>query len=114
MSDFDGLGPEGSYYEAKARQEEADRKRKLDASYPLLISILYLILGFAFGLWHPGWLIFLTIPMHYMHFRSRMDRFTNPVMITLIYLAIGCFFDIWHPTWMIFLLIPLAEIHKKR
>lgn len=112
MSDHDGLGPEGSYYEAKARREQEEYRRKMDGAYPVLITVLYLVLGFGFGLWHPGWLVFLTIPMHYMHFRSRWERFTDPVMITLIYLAIGCIFGIWHPTWMLFLLIPLSEIFK--
>lgn len=27
--------------------------------------ILYLIMGFAIHLWHPGWLIFLLIPLYY-------------------------------------------------
>lgn len=112
MSDHDGLGPEGSYYEAKARREQEEYRRKMDGAYPVLITVLYLVLGFGFGLWHPGWLVFLTIPMHYMHFRSRWERFTDPAMITLIYLAIGCIFGIWHPTWMLFLLIPLSEIFK--
>lgn len=113
MADHDALGPEGSYYEAKAREEERRRRRKLDEIYPMLIGVLYLILGFGFGLWHPGWLVFLTIPLHYMHFKSRWDQFTHPVMITLIYLILGCLFDLWHPGWMIFLLIPICAALRK-
>ena len=26
---------------------------------------MYLISGFMFDLWHPGWLTFLTIPFYY-------------------------------------------------
>lgn len=33
--------------------------------YPILCALLYLIIGFGFGLWHPGWLLFLTIPLYY-------------------------------------------------
>ncbi len=33
--------------------------------YPVLCALLYLILGFAFGLWHPCWIIFFTIPFYY-------------------------------------------------
>lgn len=33
--------------------------------FPIFVAILYLGLGFAFGLWHPGWILFLTIPMYY-------------------------------------------------
>lgn len=31
--------------------------------YPILCTVVYLILGFSFGKWHPGWLIFLSIPI---------------------------------------------------
>lgn len=33
--------------------------------YPLLVVLVYLFLGFFFGLWHPGWVLFLTIPFYY-------------------------------------------------
>lgn len=33
--------------------------------YALLVALVYLVLGFVFGLWHPGWVIFLTIPFYY-------------------------------------------------
>lgn len=33
--------------------------------YPLLCVVVYLFLGFFMGLWHPGWIIFLTIPFYY-------------------------------------------------
>ena len=31
----------------------------------MIIVIAYLVMGFAFNLWHPGWLIFLLIPLYY-------------------------------------------------
>lgn len=106
----DGLGPEGSYYEAQRQKEERKRRAKSDAVYPLVITAVYLILGFCFHAWHPGWLVFLTIPLHYMHFHSIWDRLANPVMVTLIYLVLGCVFGLWHPGWIIFLIIPIAAI----
>ena len=33
--------------------------------FPLVVTPLYLCLGFFFGLWHPGWLIFLAVPVYY-------------------------------------------------
>lgn len=33
--------------------------------YPVLVVIVFLVLGFMFGLWHPGWVVFLTIPAYY-------------------------------------------------
>lgn len=33
--------------------------------YPVLITIFYLILGVSYNWWHPGWILFLTIPLYY-------------------------------------------------
>lgn len=33
--------------------------------YPLLCIVIYLFLGFFCNLWHPGWIIFITIPFYY-------------------------------------------------
>lgn len=33
--------------------------------YPVFITIIFLLLGFIFHLWHPAWLIYLTIPIYY-------------------------------------------------
>ena len=33
--------------------------------FPVLIVVAYLCLGFGFHLWHPGWLVFLLIPLYY-------------------------------------------------
>ena len=106
----DPLGPEGSYFEAKARKEQKIHQQKMNGLYPLLITGLYLFLGFFFRLWHPGWLLFLTIPIFYMQPRTSLQKLCNPAMITLIYLVLGFFFHLWHPGWMVFLAIPAAAI----
>lgn len=33
--------------------------------YPVLTVIIFLIIGFSFDKWHPGWMVFLTIPFYY-------------------------------------------------
>ena len=38
---------------------------KINFSYPLVMVVLYLLLGFCFNLWHPGWVVFVTIPIYY-------------------------------------------------
>lgn len=46
------------------RYSEEDGKRKqLYGIMPLITIVIYLILGFSFDLWHPGWLIFLLVPV---------------------------------------------------
>ena len=90
QNDNGGLGPEGSYYEAVEKKRQEEKRRKQDALFPIEITALYLVLGAVFHLWHPGWLIFLTIPLHYM--------------------LLGFFFNLWHPGWLVFLAIPLGAI----
>ena len=33
--------------------------------YAVLCAAIYLLIGFCFGWWHPGWVIFFTIPFYY-------------------------------------------------
>ena len=35
-------------------------------AYPLLATALFCALGMGFGLWHPAWILFLTIPIYYI------------------------------------------------
>ena len=44
----------------------AIRTRNAEAfAYPVLVTLIYLILGYSTGWWHPGWVLFLTIPVYY-------------------------------------------------
>jgi len=40
-----------------------DMTNRVTGLVALLAVIAYMILGFAFGLWHPGWLVFMAIPI---------------------------------------------------
>ena len=59
--------PGPGYAEADAERTERRRRKKalLRFPYPVFITLCYLWLGFGFHLWHPAWLIFLTIPLYY-------------------------------------------------
>ena len=81
----------------------------------MLVTFLYLVLGCCFGLWHPGWLIFLTIPLYYLPAsqRSPLRLLSNPVMVTIIYLLLGFECGLWHPGWLIFFAIPILDAATK-
>ena len=52
--------------EPVGESERQRRKRLLEQfPYPILVTALYLLLGFVGDWWHPGWLVFLTIPIYY-------------------------------------------------
>ena len=97
--------PHGSYFE-----HVAEKKRRA-FPYPVLVSFLYLALGCFLNLWHPGWLIFLTIPLWYLPAseRSPLKLLGNPIMVTIIYLLLGIECNLWHPGWLIFFAIPILN-----
>lgn len=41
------------------------RKRMSEFAYPVFCTFLFLLFGMLFGIWHPLWIIFLTIPVYY-------------------------------------------------
>ncbi len=53
--------PKGCHHCEKKKR----RSPWLAFPYPILVVIIYLAMGFYKSLWHPGWIIFLTIPVYY-------------------------------------------------
>ncbi|MCH5287982.1 MAG: helix-turn-helix domain-containing protein [Christensenellaceae bacterium] len=102
--------PNGSFF------DHVRETQRSSFPYPVAVAFAYLVLGFVFNLWHPGWIIFLTIPLYYLPAAQRtpVRLLCNPVMITIIYLLLGCFCNLWHPGWLVFLLIPIlnAAVNK--
>ena len=83
----------------------------INACFPILCVIIYILIGFIFILWHPGWVIFLLIPCWYTlvdSFRKKnAGEFAYPVFITFIYILLSDIFSIWHPLWILYLTIPV-------
>ena len=126
--------PFDSYYEHMAREEarktaaaqEEDRRTREEEQarrrarrnrfpYPVFIAFAYLFVGFVFSWWHPGWMLFLTIPLYYLpeSERTPLRLLGNPVMITIIYLLLGFICGWWHPGWLVFLLIPVINAYAR-
>ncbi len=40
-------------------------------AYPIVATAAFMFIGFYWGAWHPGWVVFLTIPIYYALFPSR-------------------------------------------
>ncbi len=79
--------------------------------YPIIVVSVYMLIGFLFGLWHPGWMLYLTIPVYYTALSPDggfdLDRIPYPLLVTILYLVAGFAWNFWHPGWMLFLTIPL-------
>lgn len=86
--------------------------RWLRFPYPLLALIVFLGLGFGGGWWHPGWLVFLAVPVvdsavEVVTERKSWWHFAYPVLAVLVFLMLGFFGGWWVWCWMVFLTIPL-------
>lgn len=87
-----------------------DFRNKLIVATPLICVFVFLLIGFMWDKWHPGWMVFLLIPVMPYLVGKKKIRFSIPFIITIIYLIIGFGWNLWHPGWIIFILIPVFEI----
>ncbi len=104
--------------EVVIKTKKSSFAKKLSALTPVLSLLIFLILGFCFQLWHPGWVVFLLIPfieIAISHPKNRKAKWTGiAFMVSIIaYLLVGLIFNIWHPTWLIFFLVPITSILAK-
>ena len=118
-------------HEAKAEIEKELKPNTVlkiaqDMLYPLA-TVVYLIMGFVWDLWHPGWLIFVVAALISLllsainrpkmrpvktrtHIGPIMDwdrinaAFCSIVFLVAIpaYLVMGFMWNLWHPGWLIF------------
>jgi transcriptional regulator with XRE-family HTH domain len=100
-------------------KEETEKNKRIkirvrimrDFPISLIIVVAYLFMGLAYNLWHPGWLMFLFIPIIYSAITAIEKRnasiFAYPVFAALVFLSLGFFFGLWKYAWLIFLTIPI-------
>ncbi len=105
--------------------DDEDDEKKLSArqrailaivggSASLIITMIYLIVGFCFDLWHPTWILFMMIPVVASFadaiVKKDVKHFAYPVLVAAIYVLTGLLTDLWHPLWVLFLTIPVYYI----
>lgn len=80
----------------------------------MILSIIYLVLGFCCNLWHPAWIVFMLLPIIASFadaiVKKDAKHFAYPVLVSAIYVLIGFLTNLWHPCWILFLSIPLYYI----
>lgn len=106
----------GKNFEVHFGKGKSKAVRKLEALIPLLCVIAFLILGFCFGLWHPGWAVFLLIPVLEMLIGLIGQKGKALAMgltvscCVIAFIVMGIFFHLWHPGWLVFLIIPVVGV----
>ena len=79
--------------------------------FPIVITAVYIFLGFTIHIWHPTWLLFLLIPAYY-HFAIGARAKTKkgfmlgiPVFeaALVVFLELGLFLHAWSWAWILFI-----------
>lgn len=101
----------GVYVNGEEVKDHLFKHHRADFPIGLIAIVTYIILGCACDLWHPGWLIFLFIPIMSSAIeavrKKRPEHFAYPVLVVLVFLYVGFTKMLWHPTWVVFLTIPV-------
>ena len=88
-----------------------EKVRSVEIPLGVLAIIIYIVIGFCFDLWHPGWLLFILIPIISSLVDAVCKRdaslFQYPVFAFGIFLYAGIVHTLWHPAWVVFLTIPI-------
>ncbi|HHU24155.1 MAG: hypothetical protein PHG08_01730 [Bacilli bacterium] len=90
-------------------------KRKIVAVTPLVATLVFLLLGFIWEAWHPGWIVFLSIPI--VGTIEKITRKNMKAKITsltflfclITFFILGFAWGAWHPGWLVFFLIPIVS-----
>ena len=84
-------------------------KNKVIAITPFVCAIVFFILAIEYKLAHPGWVVFLLVPL--MPFLLGKKKISVSVIIIIIYFIVSVVLkDKWNITWVILLLIPIMNI----
>jgi hypothetical protein len=94
--------------------ENMNFEYNMNKTFAAIATVVYMILGFVFDLWHPGWVVFLfAIAFSDFNYKDKKNYYL-PVMI-IVYTFVGFMWDLWHPGWIIFPIgfLIIATMNKK-
>uniref|UniRef100_UPI00402A0A2A helix-turn-helix domain-containing protein n=1 Tax=Eubacterium sp. TaxID=142586 RepID=UPI00402A0A2A len=82
--------------------------------FPVFLIIIYIVLSFVTKMWHPLWIMFLTIPVYYriaialkaQNKKALALLLPFPEIMLIAFLILGLCFGLWN-SWILFLFIPI-------
>lgn len=90
--------------------------KKISAVIPLLAVVAFLILGLFFDAWHPGWAVFLCIPVIEIflniYVQEGKAKWVSIAVIASIiaYVGLSIYTGWWLKLWVVFFIIPITAI----
>lgn len=107
-SELDGL------FRQKSRQ--ALRRFLGFALFAIGLLVIYLYLGINAGLWHPGWLLFMLIPIAGLLHTQWVEKVSvepvayTPFIAVILFFLWGEYGNAYAYSWLVFLMIPITAI----
>jgi len=128
-SAFNEAGDEGEWVKAKVivngkpydswedyKDICSKRKAWVKFPFPLLVLLVYILLGVFANAWAVGLFVFFLIPIYYMIVHAvgkkqpgNFFKGIYPLVCVIWFLWMAFVLNQAHPAWVIFLTIPLAE-----
>lgn len=101
-------------YSLKTEIHESKRNR-IVALMPFITTATYMLLGFLLNAWHPGWLVFLLIPVTAILVNVREKGFVkltslSPFIAVTTFILLGTYLNAWNPGWLVFFIIPIFGV----
>ena len=109
----DGVVLDGRHIMSKEEAKRRARKRAWqDFPFAVVVTAAYLALGFACSLWHPTWLLFLTIPLYHTAvtavYKRSPRKFAYPLLAVIVFLALGFLVPgAWTWCWTVLFTVPV-------
>jgi uncharacterized membrane protein len=99
-------------------KRRVSKNHKLVALSPFLAVIAFFLIGFGTGAWHPGWLVFLGIPIAGVLFEEVGEwkvLALSPFISVIVFFLIGHYLGRYDLSFLVFFSIPaLGLVGKKR
>ena len=97
-------------------QRGNDQDHKLVALSPFLAVIAFFLIGFGTGAWHPGWLVFLSIPIAGVLFEDVGEwklLALSPFLSVIAFFLVGYYVGRYDLAFLVFFSIPALGLVKK-
>ncbi len=90
-------------------------KNKIIGATPFVALFIYLLLGFTADLWHPGWLVFMLVPIigSFLGTENVKDGIMggSVLIIITLFLALSLIAGFpWHIAALIFIFVPAMGV----
>ena len=92
-------------------------RNKIVALMPFISVITFMGIGLATDIWHPTWLVFLSIPVTAIILNTRTKDMLvslSPFASVIVFMLLGTYKGLWNPGWLVFLSIPMLGLVQSK